>query len=162
MQSTFSNVNVEVNLTIPIWVTLAMFPLGSLIEKWTIEVIEVKKWSEWTIWSVAPLSRIQLVEQRWVVSTWEEKIEYSREGETNLGRWDKRGMEELIPDISCPWRSKEGCEGDWVIIVTTWWTPEVDSCEAWVPKWFWETINPRSCWYSVLVRLKLSSLLHSG
>ena len=74
MQSTFSSVNVEDNLIVPIWVTLALSPLGSLIEKWTMEVIEVKKWSEWTIWLVAPLSRIQSVEQRWVVSTWEEKL----------------------------------------------------------------------------------------
>ena len=75
MQSTFSSVKVEVNLTISIWVTLAMSPLGSLIEKWTMEVTEVKKWSEWIMWSVAPLSRIQSVEQRWVVLTWEEKTE---------------------------------------------------------------------------------------
>ena len=73
MQRTLSSVNVEVNLTIPIWVTLAMSPLGSLTEKWTTEVMEVKNWSEWIMWSVAPLSRIQSVEQRWVVLTWEEK-----------------------------------------------------------------------------------------
>ena len=32
MQSIFSSVKVEVNLTMPIWVTLAISPLGSLTE----------------------------------------------------------------------------------------------------------------------------------
>lgn len=41
MQSTFSSVKVEVNLTVPIWVTLAISQLGSLTELRTMEVIEV-------------------------------------------------------------------------------------------------------------------------
>lgn len=41
MQSTFSSVKVEVNLTVPIWVTLAISQLGSLTELQTMEVIEV-------------------------------------------------------------------------------------------------------------------------
>ena len=152
MQSTFSRVKVVVNATVSIWVTLAMSPLGSLTEMWTMEVIEVKNWSEWTMWSVAPLSRIQSVEQRWEASTWETKTEYSKEWEGNLGRWVEKGVKELILDISCPWKSKEG----WVIIVATWWTPEANSCDAWVPKWFWELSKPRSYWYSARVRLKNS------
>ena len=73
MQSTLSRTKVEDSCTMPICVTLAMSPLGSLTEICTIEVMEVKKAKEWIIWSVAPLSRIQSVEQRWAVSTWEEK-----------------------------------------------------------------------------------------
>ena len=42
MQSTFSNVNVEVNDS-TYMSDLSPVPLGSLTEKWTMEVIEVKK-----------------------------------------------------------------------------------------------------------------------
>lgn len=41
MQSTFSSVKVEVNLAVPICVTLAISQLGSLMELRTMEVIEV-------------------------------------------------------------------------------------------------------------------------
>ena len=81
IQRTCSRVRVAETLTVPMWVTLTMSPLGSLIEIWTEEVIEVKKWIECTMWSVAPLSRIQLYELIWEVLTLEEKTECSREGE---------------------------------------------------------------------------------
>ena len=51
------------NCTIPMFVTLVISPLGNLTEIWTMEVIEVKNFKEWTIWSVAPLSRIQLMDR---------------------------------------------------------------------------------------------------
>ena len=63
MQSTFSRVKTGDNCTIPMCVTLVISPLGNLIEIWTMEVIEVKNFKEWTIWSVAPLSRIQLMDR---------------------------------------------------------------------------------------------------
>ena len=73
MQSTFSKSDVGETCTIPTCVTLAISPLGNLIEIWTMEVIEVKNWIECTIWSVAPPSRVQLVELIWVVIALEEK-----------------------------------------------------------------------------------------
>ena len=80
MQSTFSKSNVGETCTVPTCVTLAISPLGNLIEIWIMEVIEVKNWIECTIWSVAPLPRIQLVELIWVVTALEEKTKYSKEG----------------------------------------------------------------------------------
>ena len=62
MQSTLWRIKVEDNYTVPMCVTLAISPLGSLIEICTTEVIEVKNAKEWIIWSVAPLPRIQLVD----------------------------------------------------------------------------------------------------
>ena len=62
MQSTLSRTKVDDSCTIPICVTLAMSPLGSLTEICTTEVIEVKNAKEWIIWSMAPLSRIQSVD----------------------------------------------------------------------------------------------------
>ena len=52
-----SSVRIEDNWVIPIWVTLAISPLGNLIEICTMEITDVKNWREWTIWSVAPLSK---------------------------------------------------------------------------------------------------------
>ena len=43
MQSTFSNSKVGETWTVPICETLAISPLGNLIEIWTMEFIEVKK-----------------------------------------------------------------------------------------------------------------------
>ena len=71
MQSTFSKLNVGETCTVPTCVTLAISPLGNLLEIWTMEVIEVKNWIECTIWSVAPLSKIQSVELIWVVTALE-------------------------------------------------------------------------------------------
>ena len=127
------------------------------IRKFNRNLNNRSNWSEWTMWSMAPLSRIQSVEQRWEVSTCEEKTKYSNEWQGNLGSWVENWVEDLIPDISCPWKSKEG----WVMIVATWCAPEVDSCDACVPKWLWELSKLRNCWYSAWVRLKLSSLLLS-
>ena len=58
MQNTFSKSNVRETCIVPTCVMLAISPLGNLIEIWTMEVIEVKNWTECTIWYVAPLSRI--------------------------------------------------------------------------------------------------------
>ena len=80
MQSTFSKSNVGETCTVPTCVTLAISPLGNLTEIWIMEVIEVKNWIECTIWSVVPLSRIQLMELIWVVTALEEKTKYSKEG----------------------------------------------------------------------------------
>ena len=46
MQSTLSRTKVEDSCTVPICVTLAMSPLGSLTEICTTEVMEVKKAKE--------------------------------------------------------------------------------------------------------------------
>ena len=46
MQSTLSRTKVEDSCTVPIRVTLAMSPLGSLTEICTTEVMEVKKAKE--------------------------------------------------------------------------------------------------------------------
>ena len=75
LQSTLSKNNVGETCTVPTCVTLAIEPLGNLIEIWTMEVIEVKSWIEWTIWSVSPLSKIHSLELIWVVTTLEEKTE---------------------------------------------------------------------------------------
>lgn len=99
---------------------LAISPLGNLIEICTMEITDIKNWREWTIWSVAPLSRIQLVEVRYKVLTCEEKTQYSKEWNGNFVNWE----EDQIPDISCPWRPIEG----WVMMVATWWISEVDFC----------------------------------
>ena len=80
MQSTLSRTKVEDSCTVPICVTLAMSPLGSLTEICATKVIEVKKAKEWIIWSMTPLSKIQLVDWIWEVLMEEEKTEYSRKG----------------------------------------------------------------------------------
>ena len=46
MQSILSRIKVEDSCTMPIYVTLAMSPLGSLTEICTTEVMEVKKAKE--------------------------------------------------------------------------------------------------------------------
>ena len=86
-QRTLSNVNVELSLSVPIWVTCTMSPLGNLTEICTKKVIEERRWIEWTIWSVAPLSRIQSMEVMKVVLTCEEKTEYSKELIDSLERF---------------------------------------------------------------------------
>ena len=110
MQNTFSKTKVGDTWTVPTCVTLAISPLGNLIEIWTVEVMEVKNWVEWTMWSVAPLSRIQSMEVMWVVTTFEQKTEYSK------------GVDQ-IPKNSFPWRPME----DWVMMLATWWVFEATS-----------------------------------
>ena len=84
MQRTFSSIKEANTCTVPMWETLAMSPLGNLIENWTEVVMVLKKVSEWTMWSVAPLSRIQSVGLMWEVSTMEENIEDSRDGKDQI------------------------------------------------------------------------------
>ena len=48
-QRTLSNVNVELSLPVPIWVTCTMSPLGNLTEICTKKVIEERRWTKWTI-----------------------------------------------------------------------------------------------------------------
>ena len=56
-----------VSLTrLPMCVTTALWPLGKLTTKLTVEVIVVSKEMDWTMWSVAPVSKIQ---------SWEEIVE---------------------------------------------------------------------------------------
>ena len=82
MQNTFSKTKVGDTWTILMCVTLAISPLGNLTEIWTMEVIEVKNFKEWTIWSVAPLSRIQLMDRIWEVLTTKEKLNILEMGKT--------------------------------------------------------------------------------
>ena len=81
IQRTFSKSKEAETWTVPIWVTLTISPLGNLTKIWIEEVMDLKKWREWTMWSVAPLSRIQSVEPICEVLTLEEKTEYSKDGE---------------------------------------------------------------------------------
>ena len=46
---------------VPIWVTKAFSPLGKWTKELETQVIELKTEMEWTIWSVTPMSMIQLV-----------------------------------------------------------------------------------------------------
>lgn len=43
------------------WVTKAFSPLGKWTKELETQVMELKTEMEWTIWSVAPVSMIQLV-----------------------------------------------------------------------------------------------------
>ena len=97
MQRTFSRIKEAETCTVPMWVTLAMSPLGNLIEIWTEEVMVLKKEMEWTMWSVAPLLRIQSVGLRWEISIVEENTEYSKEGKDQM------------LESSWPWSPMEDC-----------------------------------------------------
>ena len=119
MQRTFSRIRKAETCTVPMWVTLAMSPLGNLTEIWTVKVMVLKKEMEWTMRSVAPLSRIQSVGLRWEISTVEENTEYSKEGK------------DQIPESSWPWSPMEG----YAMILTTWGVSTIAFGGAWVPNW---------------------------
>jgi len=58
-QRTSVKIKESENLTVPICVTKANWPLGNLTYEDTTAVIVVKWWVELTIWSVALVSMIQ-------------------------------------------------------------------------------------------------------
>ena len=136
MQRTFSRIKEAETCTVPMWVTLAMSPLGNLIEIWTEEVMVLKKEMEWTMWSMAPLSRIQSVGLRWEISIVEENTEYSKEGKDQM------------LESSWPWSPMEDC----AMMLATWGVFTAVLGGAWVPKWHWEFNNPINYWYSALVK----------
>ena len=62
-QSTSYRIRVSEILTVPIWVTKAISPLGKFTCVFSVEVIEVKQETECTIWSVAPVSMTQSMDE---------------------------------------------------------------------------------------------------
>ena len=62
-QSTSYRIRVSEILTVPIWVTKAISPLGRFTCVFRVEVSEVKQETKCTIWSVAPVSMTQSVDE---------------------------------------------------------------------------------------------------
>ncbi len=58
-QRTLVKIKESENLTVPMCVTKANWPLGNLTWEDITAVIDVRWWMELTIWSVAPVSMIQ-------------------------------------------------------------------------------------------------------
>ncbi|KAM4121627.1 hypothetical protein ACB094_01G020100 [Castanea mollissima] len=75
-QSTSYRIRASKILTVPIWVTKAISPLDKFTCVFRVEVIEVKQETECTIWSVAPVSMIQSVDENIsLLTSFAEKIE---------------------------------------------------------------------------------------
>ena len=73
MQRTLVKVKVDVIWIVPIWVTTAVWPFGSLTLRWETELTVVKRDTELTIWSIAPVSKIQSLAD--MSECWENVVE---------------------------------------------------------------------------------------
>lgn len=73
MQRTLVKVKVDVIWIVPIWVTTAVWPFGSLTLRWETELTVVKRDTELTIWSIALVSKIQSLAD--MSECWENVVE---------------------------------------------------------------------------------------